>query len=65
MPENPRLLSPGIKGITERSQLIAYKKFKPELQFTSVPGSGKVEYQFLVEGSGPITRPSGKNIFFI
>ncbi|MGD0782284.1 MAG: M14 family zinc carboxypeptidase, partial [Candidatus Aminicenantales bacterium] len=32
-----------------------YKKFKPELQFTSVPGFGKVEHQFLVEGRGPIT----------
>jgi len=35
--------------------LITYKKFRPELQFTSVPGFGKVEHQFLVEGSGTIT----------
>ena len=34
---------------------IAYKKFKHEIQFTSVTGFGKVEHQFLVEGSGPIT----------
>ena len=36
-------------------ELVAYKKYKPKLQFTSVPGFGKVEHQFLVEGSGPIT----------
>jgi len=36
-------------------ELVAYKKYKPELQFTSVPGFGKVEHQFLVEGRGPIT----------
>jgi hypothetical protein len=35
--------------------LIAYKKYRPELQFTSVPGFGKVEHQFLVEGKGTIT----------
>jgi hypothetical protein len=32
----------------------AYKKDKPGLQFTVVPGFGKVEHQFLVEGKGEI-----------
>ena len=32
-----------------------YKKDRPELQFTIVPGFGKVEHQFLVEGKGEIT----------
>jgi hypothetical protein len=35
--------------------LIAYKKYRPDLQFTFVPGFGKVEHQFLVEGKGTIT----------
>jgi hypothetical protein len=35
--------------------LVTYKKYRPELQFTSVPGFGKVEHQFLVEGKGTIT----------
>ncbi len=33
---------------------VAYKKERPELQFTIVPGFGKVEHQFLVEGKGEI-----------
>jgi hypothetical protein len=33
---------------------VAYKKDRPELQFTVVPGFGKVEHQFLVEGKGEI-----------
>ena len=32
-----------------------YKKDRPEIQFLAVPGFGKVEYQFLVEGQGEIT----------
>ena len=32
-----------------------YKKYKPEVQFLVVPGFGKAEYQFLVEGKGEIT----------
>ncbi len=31
---------------------IEYKEFRPEIQFCQVPGSGKVEYQFLVSGKG-------------
>jgi hypothetical protein len=34
---------------------VAYKKDRPELQFLVVPGFGKVEYQFLVEGKGEVT----------
>jgi hypothetical protein len=32
-----------------------YKKDRPEIQFLAVPGFGKVEYQFLVEGKGEVT----------
>jgi hypothetical protein len=49
-----KVLAGGIIGDPYLEQ-VAYKKYKPELQFTSVPGFGKVEHQFLVEGSGPIT----------
>jgi hypothetical protein len=34
--------------------LIDYKEYKPEMQFCQVPGQGKVEYQFLVNGKGNI-----------
>jgi len=34
---------------------VTYKKFRPELQFLVVPGFGKVEHQFLVEGKGELT----------
>ena len=34
---------------------VVYKKDRPELQFLVVPGFGKVEHQFLVEGKGEIT----------
>ncbi len=34
---------------------VTYKKDRPEIQFLAVPGFGKVEYQFLVEGKGEIT----------
>jgi hypothetical protein len=34
---------------------VSYKKDKPELQFLVVPGFGKVEYQFLIEGRGEVT----------
>ncbi|UCE40542.1 MAG: hypothetical protein JSV17_13955 [Candidatus Aminicenantes bacterium] len=32
--------------------MVTYKKHRPELQFLVVPGFGKVEHQFLVEGKG-------------
>ena len=31
-----------------------YKEYKPEIQLCQVPGSGKVEYQFLVSGRGDV-----------
>ena len=34
---------------------VTYKKHRPELQFLVVPGFGKVEHQFLVEGKGELT----------
>jgi hypothetical protein len=34
---------------------VNYKKYRPEVQFLFVPGFGKVEHQFLVEGKGEIT----------
>ena len=34
---------------------VTYKKYRPEMQFLFVPGFGKAEYQFLVQGKGEIT----------
>jgi len=34
---------------------VTYKEHRPELQFLVVPGFGKVEHQFLVEGKGELT----------
>jgi len=34
---------------------VAYKRHRPEIQFLVVPGFGKIEHEFLVEGKGPIT----------
>ena len=34
---------------------VNYKKYRPEVQFLFVPGFGKAEHQFLVEGKGEIT----------
>jgi hypothetical protein len=34
---------------------VAFKEFRPELQFLVVPGFGKVEHEFLVAGTGPLT----------
>ena len=34
---------------------VAYKKDKPEVQFLVVPGFGRVEHQFLIEGKGEVT----------
>jgi hypothetical protein len=35
--------------------LVDYKEYKPEVQFCQVPGMGKIEYQFLVNGKGSVT----------
>ncbi|MGZ7064759.1 MAG: M14 family zinc carboxypeptidase, partial [Candidatus Aminicenantales bacterium] len=34
---------------------VNYKKYRPDVQFLVVPGFGKAEYQFLVQGKGEIT----------
>jgi hypothetical protein len=34
---------------------VKYKEFRPEIQFFSIPGFGKEEFQFLVTGKGQIT----------
>jgi hypothetical protein len=34
--------------------LVDYKEYKPSVQFCQVPGFGKVDYQFLVNGKGSI-----------
>lgn len=34
---------------------VSYKEHRPELQFLFVPGFDKVEYQFLVSGTGSVT----------
>ncbi len=34
---------------------VVYRKHRPELQFLVVPGFGKVEHQFLIEGKGEVT----------
>jgi len=48
-----RVVAGGVLIDPYRDQ-VAYKKDKPGLQFTVVPGFGKVEHQFLVEGKGEI-----------
>jgi len=37
------------------TDLVTYKKYRPEVQFLFVPGFGKTEYQFLLQGKGEIT----------
>jgi hypothetical protein len=44
---------------------VSYKEYRPEMQMLQVPGNGKVEFQFLVSGSGDLTfdytsRKAGK-----
>jgi hypothetical protein len=44
---------------------VHYKEYKPEIQFTQVPGFGYVEYEFLVSGRGRVmvnynSRKAGK-----
>ncbi len=38
-----------------RLDKISYKDKKPEIQFLAVPGYGKVDYEFLIEGKGKVT----------
>jgi hypothetical protein len=37
------------------ADLVTYKKYRPDVQFLFVPGFGKADYQFLVQGKGDIT----------
>jgi hypothetical protein len=37
-----------------RNNKISYQEHKPEIIYTSVPGYGYAEYQFLVEGKGEL-----------
>ncbi|HPR32847.1 MAG TPA: M14 family metallopeptidase [Prolixibacteraceae bacterium] len=42
--------------ITDRyTNQVEYKEFRPELQFTRVPGFSTVEYEFIVEGKGKLS----------
>jgi hypothetical protein len=34
---------------------VSYKEYRPEMQMLQVPGNGKVEFQFLISGSGDLT----------
>jgi len=34
---------------------VSYKKDRPDLQFLVVPGFGKIEHRFLIEGKGEVT----------
>lgn len=34
---------------------VSYKEHRPDVQFFAIPGFGKVEYQFLVSGTGSVT----------
>lgn len=51
---NAKVLAGGTLNDIYRDQ-VTYKQHRPELQFLFVPGFGKVEHQFLVEGKGEIT----------
>jgi len=50
----PKVVAGGLLVDPDRDQVV-YKKDKPELQFLVVPGFGKVEHEFLVEGKGEVT----------
>jgi hypothetical protein len=52
--KNAKVLAGGTLNDIYRDQ-VTYKQHRPELQFLVVPGFGKVEHQFLVEGKGEIT----------
>jgi len=49
-----KILAGGVLTDPYRNQVI-YKKYRPELQFLTVPGFGKIEHQFLISGNGEIT----------
>ena len=49
--KNVKVISGGVLNNKYTNQ-VNYKDYKPEIQFLSVPGNDKVEYQFIVSGSG-------------
>jgi hypothetical protein len=51
---NAKVVAGGIL-VDPYTDRVNYKKYRPEVQFLVVPGFGKVEHQFLVEGKGEIT----------
>jgi hypothetical protein len=51
---NAKVVAGGIL-VDPYTDRVNYKKYRPEVQFLFVPGFGKAEYQFLVEGKGEIT----------
>jgi hypothetical protein len=52
--KNAKVVAGGLLTDAYRD-LVTHKKHRPELQFLVVPGFGKVEHQFLVEGKGEVT----------
>jgi hypothetical protein len=44
----------GGKLLNKYRDQVSYKKYRPEIQFLVVPGYGKVEFQFILSGKGPI-----------
>jgi hypothetical protein len=49
-----QVIAGGLLADPYRDQVL-YKKDRPEIQFLVVPGFGKVEVQFLVQGKGEVT----------
>jgi hypothetical protein len=49
-----KVVAAGLLVDPYRNQVV-FKKDRPELQFLVVPGFGKVEHEFLVEGKGELT----------
>jgi hypothetical protein len=41
--------------LDQYKDVVTYTPHRPEVQFLQVPGSSKIDYQFLVSGKGPIT----------
>jgi len=41
--------------IDQYQDRVEYKPYRPEVQMLQVPGSGKVEFQFLISGKGTVT----------
>jgi hypothetical protein len=48
-----RVVSGGVL-VNPYDNIVSYKKYRPEVQFLVVPGFGKVEHQFLIEGKGEL-----------